>query len=1367
MTVEIDLSSANIPGFPKTLELKNAAEEATLVDLLTQFNQYRKDFKKASKTAEKQQKAVDKILKKLSGNSGGRKGGGGSGGGSGGGGGGNNNNNNNNNNNGGNNNGGKKQTLTLQQSLTTLNNLIAESIASAKGANASQLQYMKTIGSVSAASMKFSVSLSNMASVSMTFVRSIAGVGNSMSQAAGALSDVPVIGGTLSTMLGAVASASEDVYNEYTKLAATGANFNGSFVGIVNSATQAGLTFEQFSSIIASNSHTMMLLGGTTEAGAKRFSELGKVMKDSKVNDQLLQMGYTTEQINSGMASYIGIIGQTGALDKMSTQEIADSSAGYLKELDALAKITGKTRDEKQKEHEALQKDAQFRALTSKMSAEEQKQMMSFITSFPESSQGAIKDMISTGTATSQAAKDFAALNGNTAAEIMRHGGVIRRGGKITDEALAQTKKNAIKEAKISEERFRDQGLFNKDLSEAYLAQSDLARQDENGKEKALAEQEELNKSSEKLANEIGEFKTRVAAASNQFTAGLLNSQAIETLDTAFMSLAQFMSNTALPVINIFFAGLQPVIAVMAAVANVVGNLVGPSLKMIAFVAEKVGWVLRYTLYPVLETLSGAAKVAGFLIAAWGANLAIAIAMEKGKIAMAAYAAAADAQKALVASGAVAADSNKVVAALLAATADARKAAASVIVTAATYAFNAAMQQATIKTLAEAYAKNLNLQAMVQSLTLTKAYNWAMQFANTTKLKEIAAMGVAGVAQAAYTAVTNTSTAMKVKEIAALGFMGAAQAAYTAITNSAIFLKLREITLSAIGIAVTTGYNIAMGIASAATLIFGSALSIPIFPLILLGGAIILLITYWDEIVEGFKWGWNKIKPVFEFLASGLMAVFSGIKSLFSGFVTMIIAPFKLIGKAVTATFNIFSGIISWVKNKFSWILGGSDDDEKENPNNVERKSDGTTRTVKNSKPAKEEAAREKDAHEEKMQKLKNAAMALFGFEKQKLNKLKTINDLYNEQLDKRLESEEDMNENVEKAGKERKKKESALNGDDDTKPAGPGKPSKPPGSPGSPGKPPGSPGSQQQDRGAGGIAAASQRAQSGSPGSPGSPGGGNNPSSSPTSGKSDSGIPGKTPVAGSLDLPGDKKAGAGGGGSMSVSSIKDMIIRHEGKKNKPYKDTKGLWTVGVGHLIGDGKSLPPEWDRTFSDAEVMALFDKDYEHHRAAAERIPGFNKVNEKGQAALTDLTFNMGPVWYKKWPTFSKNLLAGNAAGAADSLQDSAWYKQVKGRAPEIVNLMRSGGIQAAEGGMFSGPDSGYPATLHGDEAVVPLKGGNIPVQMTGGGDQSALIDLFKEFNSKMDILIALNASISDSNKNQLRVQKKGLGNPEILG
>jgi hypothetical protein len=42
--------------------------------------------------------------------------------------------------------------------------------------------------------------------------------------------------------------------------------------------------------------------------------------------------------------------------------------------------------------------------------------------------------------------------------------------------------------------------------------------------------------------------------------------------------------------------------------------------------------------------------------------------------------------------------------------------------------------------------------------------------------------------------------------------------------------------------------------------------------------------------------------------------------------------------------------------------------------------------------------------------------------------------------------------------------------------------------------------------------------------------------------------------------------------------------------------------------------------------------------------------------------------------------------------------------------------------ADGGVFSGPTSGYPAVMHGTEAIVPLSGGrSIPVEMKGGGTQ----------------------------------------------
>lgn len=139
---------------------------------------------------------------------------------------------------------------------------------------------------------------------------------------------------------------------------------------------------------------------------------------------------------------------------------------------------------------------------------------------------------------------------------------------------------------------------------------------------------------------------------------------------------------------------------------------------------------------------------------------------------------------------------------------------------------------------------------------------------------------------------------------------------------------------------------------------------------------------------------------------------------------------------------------------------------------------------------------------------------------------------------------------------------------------------------------------------------------------------------------------------------------------------IMAMIEQHEGKRYKPYKDSLGLWTVGVGHLIGDGKTLPPEMNRTFTEEEIQQMFVKDYMHHKNAAEKIPGYDNLNDNGKAGLIDLTFNMGPTWWKKWPRFTEAVKNGDVSSMVESLRNSKWYTQVGNRAEKVVSLIKNG-------------------------------------------------------------------------------------------
>lgn len=1134
MSVEIDLSGANIPGLPKKMEIKNAAQEETLKEIL--------------KLMQQQQKLSEKSLKAIEKGSASK---------------------------------GSAAGAGPTGKASKANEQAQQGAAKAANNNASAMK--KTgigLGIMAAAVTRNAAALNSLAISSSDLVRAFSSVGDSLSSAAGELGKIPVVGGLLSATLGATAEAADKVYNSYTQLAATGASFDGSMRAMVNAATGAGLTFDQFAGVLARNSQALMLLGGTTEQGAKRFSDISKSIKNSGLSDQLLKMGYTTEEINDGMAGYIGIIGKTGALDKMSTEQVAQGSASYLKELDALAKITGKTRAEKQKEHEALMRDAQFRALTAKMTAEEQQQMMSFVTSFPESSQGAIKDMLATGTATTEAAVKFNAMNSKGAQEAMRLGQALRRGEKVTQERLDKTRNITIQEAKIAEQRFRDQGIYNKDMSEAYLAQSDLARMEEDGRKKALSEQEAVAKQTETLATNIGKLKQDIAGVGNKFAVELLNDQALDSLKTAFMSMSDFVMAFVVPVFKLTVAIISPFIKVIGGVISIISKTLGPVLNIFAEIIGGISSAITTVLTPAFDSV------------AWVAENVL----------------------------------------------------APVIV------------------------------GLVAAFTILK---------------------IASVASATGL-LTSGAIAAGFAKVAA-GFMA---------------------SLAFVG----KGIALAGAIIASPAVAIGAAIAAA-------AAAVYLVVKHWDAIV-GF------ISNIGEKLKNGFLGVLDSIKDTAK----------KL--------------------NPLNWF---SDDDEDTSSNESGAETARLSRQNTEISPEMQRSLKlaemwgEGEDNSEVIE-VGEKQLAAANRLAQGMGKLDQSNKLLNETITESNELAEDE--------KDEKDKKSS------SKPSSAGKPTT--GNKGT-GQSPAASTSNNSSRPsarkgsisddipsmtASGGSGPSSDSQGGSKKAPSASGGKDGPSAGKqSSGGRDGGAEGAGGGGGGAK-PQSTGRPTGKGGTMSEEDTKAMIIEHEGIRYEPYKDSLGLWTVGVGHLIGDGKTLPPEYNRKFSHDEVMAMFEKDYDKHKKQAQsNVPGFGKFDSLGQAALVDLTFNMGPGWPRKFKNTSAKLAAGDTAGAADGLTNSKWYTQVGRRAPIITGMIRESKVSAAEGGVFNGPKSGYPATLHGEEAVVPLKGGNIPVEMGGNASQAEMINLLSALNSKMEHLVALNSAIADLNSSQLRAQKK-MGNTELL-
>jgi len=125
------------------------------------------------------------------------------------------------------------------------------------------------------------------------------------------------------------------------------------------------------------------------------------------------------------------------------------------------------------------------------------------------------------------------------------------------------------------------------------------------------------------------------------------------------------------------------------------------------------------------------------------------------------------------------------------------------------------------------------------------------------------------------------------------------------------------------------------------------------------------------------------------------------------------------------------------------------------------------------------------------------------------------------------------------------------------------------------------------------------------------------------------------------------------------------MLAHHEGVRVKPYKCPAGLWTIGVGHLIGDGKTLPPDWNRTFTLKEVYDLLATDVKKFERGVERLLPNVKLSQNEFDALVSFSFNLGLGTFQR-STIRQALLRGDKVAAIESLlkYNKAGGKVLKG-------------------------------------------------------------------------------------------------------
>lgn len=129
-----------------------------------------------------------------------------------------------------------------------------------------------------------------------------------------------------------------------------------------------------------------------------------------------------------------------------------------------------------------------------------------------------------------------------------------------------------------------------------------------------------------------------------------------------------------------------------------------------------------------------------------------------------------------------------------------------------------------------------------------------------------------------------------------------------------------------------------------------------------------------------------------------------------------------------------------------------------------------------------------------------------------------------------------------------------------------------------------------------------------------------------------------------------------------------DELVRDEGLRLKPYRDTVGKITIGVGRNLTD---------KGISSREAFDLLDHDVDDAVAdLAGAFPWFARLDAVRQRVLVNMRFQLGAAGLRRFRATLAAIAAGDYVAAGDHMQASRWATQVPARAQRLIRMMKTG-------------------------------------------------------------------------------------------
>ena len=299
----------------------------------------------------------------------------------------------------------------------------------------------------------------------------------------------------------------------------------------------------QMGQLITQNSVALSNFYGTVAQGAKAMAGVAKGIQSSDLQRQFMNMGYSVDEINQGIGTYISQQSYFGTSQKRTADELKIGAADYLSNMATLSKLTGQSAAEMaQQRDEALAIDSFNAALENMSETQRENQLARFnyLSKYDKDAAIGYANQVS----------GFMGLGKQSQQLFMTTGGVSNKLAKDSDASLSEFATSMGTAAKSTQALRNSQARLGD--TETFLAY---------GK-------------TQKLANQTAtELSTAITEARNQTAAQAAGD---DELTEAAVGVRQAQMSSRDSMENLVQKGVLPVTQGMEYLADLIDNIVHP-----------------------------------------------------------------------------------------------------------------------------------------------------------------------------------------------------------------------------------------------------------------------------------------------------------------------------------------------------------------------------------------------------------------------------------------------------------------------------------------------------------------------------------------------------------------------------------------------------------------------------------------------------------------------------------------------------------------------------------------------------------------------------------------------------------------------